>query len=55
MEARSLVQQVRNIINSTNITQESVADELSTVQDIIEDTQEQIAKVYKSCICWPRL
>ena len=54
MEARSLVQQVRDIKNSTNITQERVVDELSIVQDIIEDTREQIAKVYKTCICWPR-
>lgn len=45
MEARSLVQQVRDTKNQTNITQQRVVDELSIVENIIEDTQEQIAKV----------
>ena len=45
MAARSLVQEVQDIKNGTNITQEIVADELSIVQDIVEDTREQIAKV----------
>ena len=50
MEARMIVQQLRDVKNSTNVTQERVTDELSTVQGIVENTREQIAKVYKNCI-----
>ena len=48
--ANSLVQQLKDDINSTQDIQESVMEDLEMVEDIVDGTQEQIVQVHEISI-----
>ena len=45
MELESLVQQLQESLNYTNVTHQQVSEDITMIKGIVEDTQEQIEKV----------